>query len=198
LAEEIASSLVDWKDADHIIFNDPAGAEDEYYMSLEIPYASKDYPFENLEELLLIRGMEKEVFDAIRPYVTVFPMEGRLRVNWDTASDQVLLAVAAHLTGAQTNTTLDDAASLVGKIISFREGSDGVLGTEDDRIVDVQKMPLTSKEKVLGLKMNSMRTHQSNFLRAVIQAKEESAVFPYQVEVVLDRKKDSLVYWRRY
>src|SRR6185503_10932343 len=66
-AEIIADSIVDWRDDDD--FHQPNGAETEYYESLERPYRAKNAPFDTVEELLLVRGVTRELFygDEERP-----------------------------------------------------------------------------------------------------------------------------------
>lgn len=55
-----AGAVRDWIDSDdahHI-----EGAENEYYLSLEEPYLCKNAPIETVEELLLVKGITREVF----------------------------------------------------------------------------------------------------------------------------------------
>jgi general secretion pathway protein K len=52
------------------------GAEDDYYRSLPEPYECRDGDFESVEELLLVRGVTREIFfDGLRDRVTVFREE---------------------------------------------------------------------------------------------------------------------------
>jgi type II secretory pathway component PulK len=59
VTEEIADSIIDWRDAD----TNPgaSGAEDSYYGGLNPPYKAKNQPFETIEELLYVRGMTFEI-----------------------------------------------------------------------------------------------------------------------------------------
>lgn len=59
-AETIADSIVDWRDEDD--FHQPNGAESEYYEGLDRPYRAKNAAFDAVEELLLVRGVTREVF----------------------------------------------------------------------------------------------------------------------------------------
>ena len=59
LADTIVDSILDWTDADNI--RRPSGAEEEYYRSLPRPYHPKNGPFASLEELLLVKGMTREI-----------------------------------------------------------------------------------------------------------------------------------------
>jgi len=60
MTEEIADSIIDWRDKDSEC--GPAGAETDYYSALEVPYDAKDAAFETARELLLVRGIEPELF----------------------------------------------------------------------------------------------------------------------------------------
>ena len=59
-ARALASSIKDWRDKDNIPSN--GGAEEAYYQSLEKPYHSSDADFKAIEELLLVKGMTRELF----------------------------------------------------------------------------------------------------------------------------------------
>jgi len=57
--EEIADSIIDWRDADEN--PQAAGAENTHYQSLPKPYRCKNGPFTTVEELLLVKGMTPEI-----------------------------------------------------------------------------------------------------------------------------------------
>ncbi|MCX7661540.1 MAG: general secretion pathway protein GspK [Candidatus Omnitrophica bacterium] len=116
-ADEIASSIVDWRDSDNLLCS-PNSAEDTYYHFLEPFYEAKDSDFEILEELLLVRGMNKELFTKAKDYLTIY---GDGKVNINTASKIVLVALGLN-------------PALVDKIVNFRAGDDGISGTADDNI----------------------------------------------------------------
>lgn len=108
----IGESIADWRDED--TDERSYGAEGSYYRSLG--YDCKDAPFENIEELLLIRGVTPEIYAHMAPYVTVF---GGGWVNVNTASESVLRALG------MSEVALDG-------IFFFRSGADGQEGTSDD------------------------------------------------------------------
>ncbi|MBI2822079.1 MAG: general secretion pathway protein GspK [Acidobacteria bacterium] len=60
VGDAIADSILDWRDPDHDLHLN--GAEDPYYMGLPEPYSIKDGPLDNIEELLLIKGVTPEIF----------------------------------------------------------------------------------------------------------------------------------------
>ena len=119
-AQELAASIVDWRDEDSALSIPWGSAEDSDYRDLAYPYEAKDADFEVLEELLLVKGMTKESFEKLRPYVTIY---GNGKVNVNTASRVVLLALGFS----------DDLAE---KILSFRSGEDKVCGNADDNVFE--------------------------------------------------------------
>jgi hypothetical protein len=58
--DTVADSILDWVDTnrEHRI----NGAEEDYYRGLDPPYSCKDGPLDTIEELLLVRGVTKELF----------------------------------------------------------------------------------------------------------------------------------------
>jgi general secretion pathway protein K len=56
----IVDSMIDWRDTNDLHMLN--GAEEDYYRSLEEPYSCKDGLFDTIEELLLVRGMTREIF----------------------------------------------------------------------------------------------------------------------------------------
>jgi type II secretory pathway component PulK len=58
MTEQIADSIIDWRDADSN--PGPSGAEDSYYQGLNPPYGCKNQPFESIEELLYVAGVTQE------------------------------------------------------------------------------------------------------------------------------------------
>jgi general secretion pathway protein K len=56
----VVDSILDWKDADD--FYRLNGAEESYYQSLKEPYQCKNASFDSIEELLLVRGVNRALF----------------------------------------------------------------------------------------------------------------------------------------
>ena len=98
-AEELLEAIKDWIDADGDITG--GGAEDAYYAGLARPYAAKNAPLDCIEELLMIKGVTRELFygtgesPGLAQCLTVFG-DGNINVN--TAPVSVLRALAAEMT----------------------------------------------------------------------------------------------------
>ena len=86
---QISDAIVDWRDVDHV--RREAGAEDEEYQTSEKAYGAKDEYFDNLEELLLVLGMDGELYTKLTAVVTV--NTGDKGINPAVAQRRVLLAI---------------------------------------------------------------------------------------------------------
>jgi general secretion pathway protein K len=72
---EIVDSILDWKDEDDL--HRASGAENDYYKRLDRPYRCKNGDFDSVEELLLVRGISKDIYMmGLKEIFTVIPSQG--------------------------------------------------------------------------------------------------------------------------
>ncbi|MFC1667881.1 general secretion pathway protein GspK [Chlamydiota bacterium] len=102
LHEWLIDPILDWIDQDQT--SRLHGAEDEYYTSLQYPYKARNGFLQDISELKLIRGLEK---NNLNRFFTVFS-NGKININ--TASKEVLFALSDMLN-----------QELVEAIIMYRE-----------------------------------------------------------------------------
>lgn len=95
--------IADWIDAD-IDPRIPSGAEDDFYLGLEIPYRTANQPMASVSELRLVSGMTPKLFKALAPLVATLPVGTQVNVN--TADVKVLAAMIPQM-------TVQEAAELV-------------------------------------------------------------------------------------
>jgi type II secretory pathway component PulK len=132
LRDTIADSIEDWRDEDGL--HRLNGAEEDYYMSLVVPYHCKNGSFDTVEELLMIKGMTPEIlygnkesselgvrrselkdespeekYTGIYQYLTVI---GSGTINLNTAPETLLRIIKG-----------DEEAK---NIVSKRQGNNGV------------------------------------------------------------------------
>lgn len=121
-ALQMACCVMDWRDEDDIIMSSEegslCGAENFYYKGLSPAYECKNSNFDIIYELSLVKGFTNDIIDMLKPYITTY---GNGLVNINTASEPVLRALIGP-----------DFPSLASKIIDYRQGEDGLLGTADD------------------------------------------------------------------
>jgi len=96
--DEIVDSIKDWIDADNSA--SPYGAETSYYASLDPPYEAKNAQLDCIEELLMVKGITKEIFNGTKEkpglarYVTA-DSDGTININ--TAPKMVLRALSPDI-----------------------------------------------------------------------------------------------------
>lgn len=149
-AQEIAMCIIDWRDGDSTYGHPNYGAEDTDYDDLKQPYEAKDAPFQTVYELLLIKGINRGLFDKIKDLVTPF---GTGRVNVNTADRRVLQALGLS----------EDAAE---KIHTFRLGADKKPGTEDDGLFKNAQTVATTLEQAGETLVGADQTAVSNLIAA--------------------------------
>lgn len=95
-ADEVADSILDWRDPDDL--HRINGAESDYYEGMPRPYRAKNADFDALEELLLVRGVTREMFfggaghKGLREVFSVF--NSTKGVNLRSVSAPTLLALS--------------------------------------------------------------------------------------------------------
>jgi general secretion pathway protein K len=89
-------AIRDWIDSDDQRSQD--GAEDSDYLSLDPPYRAANQPMHSPSELLLVKGVTKELYAALEPYITALPVSsGVTPININTAPEPVLLSLATNI-----------------------------------------------------------------------------------------------------
>ncbi len=110
----LADAVVDWLDNDE----EPrvGGAESAFYLSRKFPYKAKNDLFDTVEELRLVRGVTPEVFERIRPFITIYSSEGKVNIN--TAPVPVLMALSA---GQGEGDAGEITEALANEIVEYRK-----------------------------------------------------------------------------
>jgi general secretion pathway protein K len=87
--DPLLDAILDWRDEDDLhLLN---GAEDPDYDAAGVPYGAKDGPFDSVEELRQVLGIEAEVYNAVAPVLTV--NSGSRRISEQLAPPLVLAAI---------------------------------------------------------------------------------------------------------
>ncbi len=152
----ITSSILDWRDADkspHM-----GGAETEYYEAQSPSYFCKDGPFDEITELLLVKGVTPAMFWGAKGSGAAVVMnrpQGARSSHFDEPTyavglNDVFTCLSSRLVNVNTasatvfqmmfpefDTTIADA------IIRERSGPDGAPGTDDDT-------PFRTASEVMG------------------------------------------------
>lgn len=101
--DRLHGALVDWIDENDL--SGPNGFESGDYGSKRVPYFAADQKLTSIGELRFVEGFTEDVINALRPFVTVLPVENA-KININTTTAEVL----ASLNGA----TVTDTSSVAG------------------------------------------------------------------------------------
>lgn len=89
---DIINSIKDWIDRDNEITDEGGiGAESAYYQGLSRPCLCRNGPLPDLEELSLIKGIDKVIYDEMAKYLTIY---GKGEININTAPNLVLASLS--------------------------------------------------------------------------------------------------------
>lgn len=83
------------------------GAEDGEYLVADPPYRNAGQPYTHVSELLLLPGISRDDYELLTPHISTLP-QGRVKINVNTATKEVLQSLAQNLTDAQA----DDLSSV--------------------------------------------------------------------------------------
>ncbi|MCP5058210.1 MAG: type II secretion system minor pseudopilin GspK [bacterium] len=117
-AEELAQNLLDYLDEDNVGIT--GSLEDDYYQRQEPSYRAANRPLLSVDELGLVQGFSGPLVEALRPYVSVYPLTGGDGINPNTAAPWVL-ALLYHGTTSDYRLAVADT---VRDILELREAGD--------------------------------------------------------------------------
>ena len=106
--EDLLNAIKDWIDTDAEVT--ATGAENAYYQGLGKSTTVRNGPMESIDELLLVRGVTRELFHGTseRPGLARFlTVQGEGSININTAPKEVLRALAPSITEDAAN-RMDD------------------------------------------------------------------------------------------
>jgi len=92
---KLVGAIIDWRDADDLVHSD--GAEKNEYKQAGLSYQPSNKPFQNLEELQLVLGMNEAIFLQLEPLITVY--SGQATVSVQQAAKEVLQFIPGLDTG---------------------------------------------------------------------------------------------------
>ncbi len=85
----LVSAIMDWRDPDDLV--NIEGAEKKEYKEAGKLYQPRNKPFQSLEELQMVLGMDETILKQLEPLVTIY--SGQPQVDLAQASREVMLAL---------------------------------------------------------------------------------------------------------
>jgi general secretion pathway protein K len=170
-AEDILDAIKDWIDED----NEPTrfGAEDSYYQSLDHPYSCRNAPLDSVDELLLIKGITRELLygteetTGLSAYLTV---HGDEKININTADPLVLAALSEDLDSV-----------MIKEMVDYRDDEKNDLNNPDwyksalgtnETIIDPDL--ITTKSEYFEIRSKGLNGSRSKEIKAAVKRKGKS------------------------
>ena len=184
-AEGVVASIIDWRDEDDEAR--PGGAESGYYGSRPAGYSARNGSFASIHELLLVKGVDNELFSRIRSNITV---HGAGHINLNTAPRAVLSALARTVEGPGEQ----GAESLVGKILDAREQNEVFKAIVWSDIA--ARLSLSEVETLIFRRMSDHLTVRSAYFTGFCEADigDDDRV-EHRVRFTLHRESGQVVGW---
>ena len=187
--KELVEGIVNWRE---IHSTEMVGfASDDYYATLPQPYPVKHAPFELLDELRLIKGMDQELYEALRPFVTVYG-DGLINVN--TAPREVLVGLGLSV-------------ELADRFLGARRGLDGKDATDDDHMFqqafdvtkEVQQIITLEKEEIIAIDfLNAAGKIKTSSMYYLIRSTADlpGMPAPLAIECIYNVRNNVIEYWK--
>lgn len=173
LEEDIANAIADWTDQDDFE-RMPGGAEDNYYGGLEDSYEAKNKPFDSLQELRLVKGMEGEIYNKLHKFLTVHS-DGSINVN--TAGKEAIMSLSDNL-----------AAEIADEIIAFRVENPFQTKLEFKNNISLSEDVYNEIVKFVDVK--------SNYFSITSSGNVNQSQKTIRAEIMRQNNKAKIVYWR--
>lgn len=188
---EIAESLIDWMDEDRETRS--GRSEDDDYARQDPPYRARNGPFLSFEEIGLVEGVDPQLLDAMRDYLTVHPIGGTAGINLNTAPPWVLKLVYAGVSGDRR--LLDD--DTVREIWRLRDQEDKILC--EDSSSDPERCVSLAEARIEGsIYPETTLPATARVFRVVAEARV--GALTRRMEAIVDTRSlegPQLLSWRR-
>ncbi|MBW2277686.1 MAG: general secretion pathway protein GspK, partial [Deltaproteobacteria bacterium] len=101
--EDVICEIIDWADPDEDLCDNSGSEDPSFYQSLDVEYYRKNAPFDSLDELHFVRGVDDDFWSAFvdpdpeDPEQRVLTIWGKGKVNVNTAPAQTLWSAVCML-----------------------------------------------------------------------------------------------------
>jgi len=171
--EKLVNAIIDWRDEDDLVHLE--GAEKSEYKDAGLNYQPGNKSFQSIEELQMVLGIDKAVFNWIEPLVTVY--SGQQQVTVQQAAKEVLQVIPGldrELVNSYIAARLESAKNnLPAPPFPSSSGQNNPAGLN---------IPADGQSNVLSLVSEALMSDGSNaVISVVINQSDQSQTTPFQV-----------------
>ena len=95
-AEDLVAAVIDWVDGDDDQAFSGAGDEERPYRSLDVPYRPKNAPFDSVEELRMVHGVDDELYDVLAGQISIYADNAQIVLS-SASESQIFAGLAASV-----------------------------------------------------------------------------------------------------
>lgn len=182
-----AEVIADWVDGD--VNRRPQGAEDAHYGGLPSPYRTGNTRLASLSELRAMKGLTREVYAALKPYLCAHPGDSPSRINVNMLTERDAPVLAAALEGAAG-----------GRVVSVQAASDIIAARPPGGYENTAAF--IAEPGVQALNVTTLTPARfdvtSQYLRARVEIIYDTALFEMTAQIALDEAGRGAVLARRF
>lgn len=167
--DEIVDSIKDWIDIDDNTSS--YGAESGYYSSLDSPYKAKNAPFDCIEELLMVKGITKEIFygtkdkPSLANFVTT-DSDGLININ---TAPKIVLRSLHDAISPDLAASLDEYRAKEGSDLSGNQWYKNVPGME---AIIIKQELITVKSNYFKIISTGKMNNMSKTINGIVQKQQ--------------------------
>jgi general secretion pathway protein K len=147
LQTKLVNAIIDWRDADNLARLE--GAEKEEYKDAGLSYQPSNKPFQTIEELQLVLGMNEQVYNWLESLVTVY--SGQPSVDLNLAAREVLQVlpgvdaglIDGYIAARRESAIYGSPAPVFGMTVASQPAVGAAIGSMSDNNVTEQKGVVT-------------------------------------------------------
>jgi len=117
----ITDAIIDWLDND--VQSSPNGAEDDVYLTKTPAYRTANRMMHNPSELLLVEGIDAEIFERLKPFICTLPEITTVNIN--TAPAEVIASLTSQLNLEKAGNIVEDRSTAFDGIKEFIDETRG-------------------------------------------------------------------------
>jgi len=174
-AQEIAENILIWR-----------GSEpDVNHIYDDLGYPPKAEKFSNVEELVLVKGMSQEAYDALNEKLTTYT-DGLININ--TVNEETLFLVCAGI-ASRLNIAEGFAQSITDKLVQTRTAANGYFQQLSDINIGVSG---SEEMNIFNELKNAIKTRSDIFF---IEVNGQAGKIGCKVEAVYSRQTKKILFW---
>jgi len=177
---DIVNAIKDWIDPDDEVTEEGGfGAESTYYLGLNEPHSCRNAPLETLEELLLVKGVTREIFSEISKSLTVYGNKED-KININTADKSLLRAFSEDIHDEEADTMIKYREEAENDDLRDMYWYQKALNTQEE-LIDPDL--ITTKSTYFEIKSTGSKGAMGKKIRCIVERKEKNlSVLSWKIE----------------